>query len=244
MDFVPTWSRFTLPRRGKICELDVDIAEALTDEYRIASRARNLAAIPLWETDSDSDGGEVSTEDDDNDGSSHSSSLCSTSWPPSDSDTETDLEDSEYIPAAPDYFCSGDGYPNSLMNRNQSLANIHEKRTDYPFKDPQRRKAWISRKHKVLALASIKASEHVDEGWKAVECWVYKTHSGTGYHNPYRAPLARSRMGNNFFRQLNVQNERVLPIHRETLSKKTLAFVKVGSAWDLRRSKLSFSSYT
>jgi hypothetical protein len=102
MDFVPTWSRFTLPRRGKICELDVDIAEALTDEYRIASRARNLAAIALWETDSNSDGGEVSAEDDDDDGSSHSSSLCSTSWPPSDSDTETDLEDSEYIPAAPD----------------------------------------------------------------------------------------------------------------------------------------------
>jgi hypothetical protein len=99
MSFVPSWSSFTLPRRGKICELHIDIADALTDEYRIASRARNLAAIALWETDSDSDGGEA--EEDDDDGSSHSSSLCSTSWPPSDSDT--DLEDSEYIPAELDY---------------------------------------------------------------------------------------------------------------------------------------------
>ncbi|KAJ7168436.1 hypothetical protein C8R46DRAFT_1033683 [Mycena filopes] len=63
MDYVPPTYSFSLPRRGRVAEIDLDITEALFDEYRRAAHARNARShSPSAEDDSDSDS-ENSTPD-------------------------------------------------------------------------------------------------------------------------------------------------------------------------------------
>jgi hypothetical protein len=108
MTFVPSWSGFSLPRRGRVCDLELDIADVLATEYQMARRAHNVAGIALWDTDSDGGGSDDSADDDD-DGSSHSSGFSSCSLPTSFSDTDSEDTDSadtdylpDYLPAEPD----------------------------------------------------------------------------------------------------------------------------------------------
>ncbi|KAJ7695520.1 hypothetical protein B0H16DRAFT_1485301 [Mycena metata] len=102
MTFVPPWTRFTLPRRGKVAEIDLDITDHLYEQYDTAARARNAKAVAAalsddegldsdyasdseMDTDSDSDSDETSSTSSDSD-----MSLTSAS----DSDTGSD-----YIPS-------------------------------------------------------------------------------------------------------------------------------------------------
>jgi hypothetical protein len=105
MSSVPPWSSFTLPRRGRICEIDVNIAEILMKEFRNAIRTRNSDAIAARDTDSDepyhnlAEGDHDGESTDDDSSADLSSALSACSWPTSDSDTDSD--DSEYLPEMP-----------------------------------------------------------------------------------------------------------------------------------------------
>ncbi|KAJ7834681.1 hypothetical protein B0H13DRAFT_2369768 [Mycena leptocephala] len=114
MSLVPPWSSYTLPRRGRVCEIDVDIADVLMQEYRNVIRARNSDAIAGCNTDCDDDAhpDDIAEEvcDDgstDNESSSDSSSILSAcSWPTADSDSgdsdsDSDSDDSDYAPKMP-----------------------------------------------------------------------------------------------------------------------------------------------
>jgi hypothetical protein len=106
MSFVPPWSDFTLPRRGKICEIDLDIVNTLADEYRNVLRARNAAMVSS-KMDGNDDGtnsaeesDDANTDDEDSASDSSSSNSCSSefSLATSLSYTDSDSDDSEYIP--------------------------------------------------------------------------------------------------------------------------------------------------
>ncbi|KAJ7035480.1 hypothetical protein C8F04DRAFT_1259024 [Mycena alexandri] len=72
MSCVPPRSIFTLPRRGKVAEIERDIVDALRAEYREAARGRNAAAVALTDPDqedgapdNDSDAEAISSDSDD-----------------------------------------------------------------------------------------------------------------------------------------------------------------------------------
>ncbi|KAJ7678868.1 hypothetical protein DFH06DRAFT_1120680 [Mycena polygramma] len=95
MTFVPPWSTFTLPRRGRICEIDVDVADALAVEYRMGRRARNAATVAARDPDSTISHHITINEDSEAEDSGDSSSDSSVSSS-SDSIMDTDSEGSDY----------------------------------------------------------------------------------------------------------------------------------------------------
>ncbi|KAJ6493508.1 hypothetical protein C8R47DRAFT_1213796 [Mycena vitilis] len=95
MTFVPPWSTFTLPRRGRICEIDVDVEEALAVEYRMARRARNAATVAARDPDSIIHQRAIFNDDGDAEDSGYSSSDSSASSR-SDSIMDTDSDGSDY----------------------------------------------------------------------------------------------------------------------------------------------------
>ncbi|KAJ7679526.1 hypothetical protein DFH06DRAFT_1316425 [Mycena polygramma] len=97
MGFVPPWSNLTLPRRGHSCAIDLDIADALAIEYRMARRARNAATIAAREPDSDIDSelDNLAIPDDDDYDISSVSSRSTNSWVLS-SNADTDSEGSDF----------------------------------------------------------------------------------------------------------------------------------------------------
>ncbi|KAJ7768839.1 hypothetical protein B0H16DRAFT_1452767 [Mycena metata] len=101
MSCVPPRSIFTLPRRGKVVEIDRDMIDALREEYRKAARGRNAATVASTDPDQeghvpndDSDAEAISSDSDSDMASISSLSDDEMSLVSSDSDSG----DANYIP--------------------------------------------------------------------------------------------------------------------------------------------------